>query len=194
MRRFGKPIAIVAAAAAFSAWSSASAAIKEPDALVAASFDLTAQQPYVQGACPAPNLYDALYIHLLGTETDSSNPPHPELTGNLEATVVTYLSALGSKASAGTVKATLTDDAGQILWAGRGNFAGSVTNRNTVVASGLLTAKLFESGVPTDHMLIASFTFEQSLFDYNITGQFGQASTLPTFAIETAGVCPAAAH
>jgi hypothetical protein len=187
-------MALLLATAVFTAWSSASAAIKEPDALVAASFAVTAQQPYVQGACPAPNLYDALYIHLLGTETDASNPPHPELTGNLEMTVVTYLSALGSKASAGTVKATLTDDAGQILYAGRGTFAGSVTNRNTVVATGLLTAQLYESGVPTDHQLIASFTFEQSLFDYNITGQFGQSSSLPTFAIETAGVCPAAAH
>lgn len=192
MRRSGRLTTLLVATAALTAWSTASAAIKEPESIVAANFSLIAQQPYVQAACPYPNLYDALYNHLLGTETDASTPPHPELTGNLRMTAVTYLSALGSKASAGTVKATLTDDAGKILYAGRGSFAGMVTQTNHVVASGLLRATLYENGVPTERVLVASFTLDQSLFDYNITGQFGQTSTLPAFAIETAGVCPAA--
>src|SRR5437764_14805571 len=113
MRTSSRIIVLVAATAALSAWTNAFAAIKEPSALVAATFEMTAQQPYVQEACPGPNYYDALYIHLVGTESDASTPPHPELTGNLVATVITYLDATGqSTASAGNINATLTDEAG----------------------------------------------------------------------------------
>ena len=191
MRGFGKVFAFVIALAALTTWTNAFAAIREPTALVAADLALVAQQPYVQGACPGPNFYDALYSHLLGTETDRSDPPHPELTGDWEGTVVTYIDATGaSTAAAGTVKATLTDDAGQVLYKGSGEFAGSINGSSHVVSRGILRATLYEGGAPTDKVLMANFTFDQSLFDYNITGQLGQASSVPTFAIETAGVCP----
>ena len=171
----------------------ASAAIKEPHAIVSATFDLVAQQPYVQGACPGPNFFDALYAHLLGTETDTSSPPHPEPTDNIEATVVTYLDATGQTPSAaGTVKATLTDDAGTTLYSGRGTFAGMVNAQNHVVGSGILQANLFEAGVRTDHILIAGFTLDQRIADFNITGQFGNHAAVGSYAIETAGQCPAA--
>ena len=191
MGRSRKVVVVVLAFGALTAATNASAAIKEPSALVAATFTLTAQQPYVQQACPFPNLYDGLYIELKGTETDTSNPPHPELTGNLQMLAITFLNAMGSTASAGTIKATLTDDTGQILYSGEGTFTGSVTHSNHVLGRGLLTARLYENGTPTNRLLLANFTLDQSLFDYNITGQLGQGSSVPTFAIETAGVCPA---
>jgi hypothetical protein len=191
MRRSSKVALFVVALAALTTWTNAVAAIKEPTALVAADLSLTAQQPYVQGACPGPNFYDALYIHLVGTETDRSDPPHPELTGTWEGNVVTYLEATGtSTATAGTVKATLTDDAGQTLYEGMGEFAGTINGSGNVVGRGIFRAALYEGGVRTQKILLANFTLEQSLFNYNITGQLGQASNVPTFAIETAGVCP----
>jgi hypothetical protein len=183
-------LVLVAATTVFAVASNANAAIKEPTALVAATFTLTAQQPYVQGACPYAELYDALYTYLVGTETDASNPPHPELTGNLTATVVTYLK-VGGKPSAGTIKATLTDDAGQVLYQGRGSFAATIDTRAHVVGSGLLTATLYRNGSPTDHLLIASFTLDQELNTYGITGQFGATSGQASYAIETAGACSA---
>ena len=193
MRTSLKVLVLSLATTTLFAWTNAFAAIKEPAALVAATFSLTAQQPYVQGACPGPNFYDALYSHLIGTETDQSNPPHPELTGNWEGNVVTYLDATGgSTATAGTVTATLTDDAGNILYKGHGEFAGSINQAGNVVGRGILSATLYEGGQRTNKLLLANFTMEQSLFNYNITGQLGQASSVPTFAIETAGVCPAA--
>ena len=192
--RFVKPgrlVLLFAATLSFTVATNASAAVKEPAALVAATFTLTAQQPYVQVACPYPDLYDALYNHLLGTETDVSDPPHPELTGNLTANVVTYLK-VGGKPVAGTIKATLTDAGGQTLYQGRGSFAGTITPEGNVSGSGLLSARLYRDGAPTDHLLVASFTLEQDLTFYNITGQFGATSGQPSYAIETAGVCPTA--
>lgn len=192
MPRSSKVVLFVVVLAALTTWTNAVAAIKEPTALVAADLSLTARQPYVQGACPGPNFYDALYIHLVGTETDRSTPPHPELTGTWEGNVVTYLDATGtSTATAGTVNATLTDDAGQTLYEGRGEFAGTINGSGNVVGRGIFRAALYEGGVRTQKILLANFTLDQSLFNYNITGQLGQASNVPTFAIETAGVCPA---
>ena len=58
--------------------------------------------------------------------------------------------------------------------------------------SGLLSATLYRDGSPTDHFLVASFTLDQDLVTYDVTGQFGASSGQSTYAIETAGVCPAA--
>lgn len=191
MRRRSRILAVVAVTVAITA-GPASAAIKEPHAVVSATFDLVAQQPYVQGACPGPNFYDALYAHLLGTETDSSTPPHPELTGNLEANVTTYLDATGqSQAAAGTIVATLTDDAGNVLYSGRGTFAGMVNAQGHVVGSGVLQANLSVGGQRTNHLLIAGFTLDQRIDNFNITGQFGNHAAVGSYGIETAGVCPA---
>jgi hypothetical protein len=86
---------------------------------------------------PARTFYDALYSHLIGTETDQNDPPHPELRGNWEGNVVTYLDATGnSTATAGTVSATLTDGAGNILYKGHGEFAGSINQAGQVVGRG----------------------------------------------------------
>ena len=162
--------------------------IQEPSAAVAATFTLTPLQPFVQIACPYPDLYDELDIHLTGTETDASFPPHPELTGNLTVTLLTYLKA-GATVSIGTVKATLTDPTGLTLYSGNGSFAGHVDPRDHVVGRGVLVATLYDAGVATDKRLIANFTIDEDLAFYTTTGEFGQTSTLPDAAIETAGTC-----
>ena len=156
---------------------------------MAATFTLTPLQPFVQIACPYPDLYDELDIHLTGTEADASFPPHPELTGNLTVTLLTYIKA-GATVSIGTLKATLTDSTGLTLYSGNGSFlAGHVDPRDHVVGRGVLVATLYDAGVATDKRLIANFTIDEDLAFYDTTGEFGQTSTLPDAAIETAGTC-----
>lgn len=180
----GAGIAVLTASGTASATS-----VQEPVASVAATFTLTALQPYVQIACPYPDLYDELDIHLTGTETDASFPPHPELTGNMTATLLTYLKA-GATVSIGTFKATLTDSTtGLTLYDGTGTFAGHVDPRDHVVGRGLLFATLYDAGVATDQRLVANFTFDEDLLFYGTTGEFGQTSSLADAAIETAGHC-----
>ncbi len=182
-------IVLAAAMAVLTVAGGASAtSIQEPSAAVAATFTLTPLQPFVQIACPYPDLYDELDIHLTGAETDASFPPHPELTGNLTATLITYLK-VGATVSIGTLKATLTDANGLTLYAGSGSFAGHVDPRDHVVGRGLLVATLYDAGVATDKRLIANFTIDEDLAFYNTTGEFGQTSSLPDAAIETAGTC-----
>lgn len=189
-RALRQVIVLAAMVATLTAGGVASATgVQEPSASVAASFTLTALQPTVQIACPYPDLYDELDIHLTGTETDASFPPHSELTGNLTATLITYLK-VGATVSIGTFKATLTDPtSGLTLYTGSGSFAGRVDPRAHVVGRGLLVATLYENGVPTGGQLIANFTIDEDLAFYGTTGEFGKSSSLPDAAIETAGTC-----
>src|SRR5262245_34549017 len=133
-RRITRRLLLAAAGVAVLTASGAASAtsIQEPSAAVAATFTLTPLQPFVQIAYPYPDLYDELDIHLPATETDASFPPHPELTGNLTATLITYLK-VGATVSIGTFKATLTDSTGLTLYSGSGSFAGHVDPRDHVV-------------------------------------------------------------
>src|SRR5438132_457524 len=166
---------IVAAASTLLATADAWA-VKEPAALVSAKFDLIAQQPYVQLACPYPDLYDELQIHLLGTETDTSYPPHQELTGNLDVHLYTDLNAFGEPSSVGRLDAVLTDPSGAVLYKGSGRFAGRVNSHGHVVGAGFLVASLYENGKRTAKQLLANLTLDQDLGTYNVTGNLGGAA------------------
>jgi hypothetical protein len=180
-------VAVALTALAFSA-TNAWGLVQEPGDAVAASFDLTALQPIVQVACPYPDLFDGLRVELKGTETDQSNPPHPELTGALHATLITYLS-YSQLNVVGNFNATLNGPGGQVLYVGSGPFSGLINEQGHVVGRGLLSATLFENGVPTDKRLVANFTFDEDLGFYGVTGDFGISSDQPSFAVETVGTC-----
>jgi hypothetical protein len=175
-------------AAAMLATSNAWAIVHEPGDQVAATFDLTAKQPILQVACPFPDLYDGLRVQLTGTETDQSFPPHPELTGNLDGHIVTYL-AYDNTNVVGNLEMTLTDDAGQILYDGSATFAGEINEHGHVVGRGLLKALLYENGARTDKRLLANITVDQDLAFYGLAGGFGQPSRETTYAVETVGTC-----
>jgi hypothetical protein len=164
------------------------AIVQEPGDQVSATFDLTAKQPILQVACPFPDLYDGLRVQLTGTETDHSFPAHPELTGNLEGHIITYI-AYDNTNVVGNLDLTLTDDAGQILYDGDAQFAGEIDQRGHVVGRGLLKALLYENGVRTDKRLLANITVDHELSFYGVTGGFGQPSNDTTYAVETVGTC-----
>jgi len=172
------------ALSATTAW----ALVQEPGDSVAATFDLTALQPIVQVACPFPDLFDGLRVELKGTETDQSNPPHPELTGILTGTLITYLS-YSQPNVVGNFNATLKDAGGKTLYVGSGPFAGVINKQGHVVGRGLLSASLFENGVRTDKRLVANFSFDEDLGFYGVTGSFGLSSGDVSYAVETVGTC-----
>jgi len=174
--------------AAMLAASNAWALVREPGDQVSATFDLTAKQPIVQVACPFPDLYDGLRVVLTGTETDRSFPAHPELTGNLDGHIVSFL-AYDNTNVVGTLSLTLTDDAGQTLYTGNANFAGEINQQGHIIGRGLLTAVLYENGARTDKRLIANVTVDHDLGFYGVTGGFGQPSNDATYAVETVGTC-----
>jgi hypothetical protein len=166
-------------------------AVEEPTALVAATFSLEVVEPIVQTACAWPNLYDQFALDFTGTETDTSYPPHPELSGTLALHLITNLPVSGAPAM-GTFTATLTGADGNVSYKGRGMFSAQVSfpgGVEHVSGRGTMMASLYQDGVPTEGRLVANLSFDENLLAFTVTGDFGQSSSVPGWAVETAGSC-----